>query len=212
MRRLLRKRFPFFVGRAGELEMMKRAGNAGFKVIDDFGKRKFDLSALKGGRQSRVFDFLTEEDFKKVWGGIFVAPGTKGDLPTGIEIKINLSEYLLDQELADQFLENTSKEIAGSEVLRLPAEMIKPEHLADAVEEWMKRPWRKPWRRPHGVPKKEVEALIAALQASRDMSVGELFGLVLSYRLSREKLRDLRESQSAPAENAGPMEFSAESP
>ncbi|MDH5557316.1 MAG: hypothetical protein OEZ03_08195, partial [Alphaproteobacteria bacterium] len=212
MQRLLRNRFSFLVGRAGELEMIKRARKAGFEVIDDFGKRKFGLSALKGGRQSRIFDFLTKEDFRKVWGGFFVAPGEKGNLPTGIEIKVNLSEYLLDQELADQFLKDTSKKIAGSEVLRLPAEMIKPEHLADAVDEWMKRPWREPWRRPHGVPRKEVEALVAALQASRNMSVGELFGLVLSYRLSREQLRGQREPQSSPAENAGPAEFFTASP
>jgi hypothetical protein len=209
MQLLLRKRLPFFVGRAGELEMIKRAREAGFEVIEKLSKRRFGLSALKGGRQSRVFDFLTEEDFKKVWG--FVVPGTKGDLPTGLEVKINLSEYLPDQELADDFLKEIGK-IAGSKVLRLRAEMIKPAHLADAVEEWMKRPWRKNWPRPQGVPKEEVEELIKALQRSRDMSIGELFGLVLSYRLSREKLRDQREPQSAPAENAVPTEFSTASP
>lgn len=167
---------------------------------------------MKGGRQFRVFDFLAEEEFKKVWNGVFIAPGAKGGVPFGLDVKVNLSEYLPDQKLADQFLKKTSKKIAGSEVLRLPAEMIKPEHLADAVDEWIKRPWRKPWRRPHGVPKKEVEALVAALQASRDMSVGELFGLVLSYRLGREKLRDQREPQSAPAGNADLAEFSTASP
>lgn len=148
---------------------------------------------MKGGRQFRVFDFLTEEDFKKVWNGVFMAPGKKGDVPFGLDVKVNLSEYLPDQKMADEFLKETSEEIIGSDVLRLPAKLIKPEHLADAVEEWIRRPWRKPWPRPQGVPKKEVEALIKALQAQADMSVGELFGLVLTYRLSREALRSQRE-------------------
>jgi len=207
MRRLLRKRFVYFVGRAGELGMIKEAREARFEVVDEFAQRRFDLSNLQGGRQSRVFDFLTEEDFKKVWNGAFIAPGAKGKIPFGLNVKVNLSEYLPDQKLADTFLKKTTNEIAGSDVLRLPANVIKPELLADAVEEWMNRPWRKPWPRPQGVPKKEIEALIPALQAPGDLSVGELFGLVLSYRLSRELLREGRGPGGEPGNGADQPEF-----
>ena len=217
MQEFLNKRFPYFVGRAGELKTINEIRYAGFSVIDESEidkpvtnalkrSKRFELPPGRGRgrirrRKTRVYDFLTEEDFKKVWG-IFVVPVKRGEgIPFGGEVKVNFSEYLPHQALADRYL-RIRKEVFGTGVFRLPAEVIKPEHLADAVQEWLKQPSRSGKKFPGGVPKAEVEKLIAELQKTGDMTVGELFGLVLSYNLTRA-FEPSRQEFERSAGNAG---------
>lgn len=185
MQGVLRKRFQYFVGRSGEMHTASEAADAGFEVVNKFWRRKFDVKIDGKESRTRIFDFLTEQDFNTVWNDWFVIPGkSKSGRATGVEVKVNLSEYLKHQKDADENLVKNA-EISASQVMRIPGDMIKPEHLAAAIDEWLKRPWRKEMKYIGGVRRRELEDLVKTLQRPGDLTVGQLFGLTLLYAVDR---------------------------
>jgi hypothetical protein len=77
-------------------------------------------------------------------------------------------------------------DLAGVETLRMPADRIKTEDLADVIESWLDR--RKGQNRPGSVPRQDVMDLIDALRTQsgpdgRPLTIGQVSLVVLGATL-----------------------------
>ena len=80
------------------------------------------------------------------------------------------------------------QQMKASGVIRVPANRIEPEDLADVVETWLDQPWRKS-PNPGGVPRKEIEELIGKLRHQKGpdgkpLDTGVVLTMAIGFALS----------------------------
>ena len=85
--------------------------------------------------------------------------------------------------------ESVVDKLASVAYLRVPANRIEPEDLADVIDTWLKRDKRKNAANPGGVPKEEIKELIAKLrnQAGPDgkpLDVGVVMTMAIGFALT----------------------------
>ena len=184
MRRLIIPRFPYFVGRAAELQVFDKLRKAGFKVRLKYRDRAFDV-ILKGKATKRIYDVLTEQEIKQVMSNWLVKPA-KSARPTGIDAKFASATPTRAQRLADGIMAKQGGEITAALVLRIPADKVSAADIAKSISEWLvrKNGSAKLSRRQRAA----FEILVGKLQKKRlpdgtKITLGQVMGLSLLLAL-----------------------------
>lgn len=171
----------------------------GFKRDPDEEARKFKVpnrsdgdnttdTADKNKPETRIFDDVVSQKVKRGLLKLFAIPGSTG-LPVAIEAKGQSGERSTKQDRNDEALQsNKEKELSGIELLRVPADRIKPEHLADVIDAWLEQPKRLDKLQLGKYRRKDIEGLVELLRAQRGpdgkpLSVGIVIAVTLSFAL-----------------------------
>ncbi len=86
------------------------------------------------------------------------------------------------------FISDQDSELSGIELLRVPADRIKPEHLVDVIGAWLKHPKRQKKDTFGGYRREDIEDLVELLRAQRGpdgkpLPVGVVIAVTLSFAL-----------------------------
>jgi hypothetical protein len=180
MQGFLQKRYTNFVGQAGHNIYRRRLDEADVDIEPKI--KRFELPE-DFDRTERIYDEVASQTLKLSLFDLFARPVNSG-LDIGIEAKVASSRNR-EQELADAYLKRRKK-VAGVETLRMPADRIKVDDLADVIESWLGR--RDGKNNPGGVPKQDVKELINELRTQsgpdgKPLTIGQVSLVVLGAAL-----------------------------
>ena len=101
-------------------------------------------------------------------------------------------------------ISDQNSELSGIELLRVPADRIKPEHLADVIDAWLDRAQRRGKDKLGKYQRSDIESLVGMLCAQRGpdgkpLPVGVVIAVTLSFALA------LAYSENGEAEEIAPL-------
>jgi hypothetical protein len=192
MQNFLEKRYRNFSGQAGENIVTRNLGDAGLTTDQ---QKRFPLSA-GSKKTARIYDDATSEEIREGLLGIFF-PTKKGTRGSGVEVKSNNAKLAEGQGDADEMLTDPRKgKLDSVAYLRVPANRIEPEDLADVIVAWLDHPRRKLSKdggailtNSGKIPKKEIEELINNLRGKtgpdgKPLDVGVVMTMTIGFALT----------------------------
>ena len=199
MQEFLEERYRNFAGSASERIVRDTLDAAEFKRSKTEEERTFEVPAdpktepasqtvVNNKPETRIFNEVVSQDIKRGLLKLFAGPGASNQL-VKIEVKGQSSGRSAKQTRNDEATTSSDKpEMSGIELLRVPADRIKPEHLADVIGAWLNQPTRRKKDEFGDYQRKDIEDLVKLLRAQhgpdgKPLSVGVVLAVTLSFAL-----------------------------